>query len=547
MLRWLIFFLTLSYTALCQQIVEGTIVDEETGAPVPFASIGIVGTSKGTSSNLNGQFSISITVPVSLTVSCIGYESRTVGTLEELKLIKLKPTVTQLEAITILDRPTNARKIVRKAFSGISKNYNSQPFLQKFFYRHYCKDNDAYGRLIEASVDVWRNKGYRTLQNSAGEEDEIRITQLRRSLDKTVMAQGHEPILLGYILETDLVAYQAAEKSDHLSIYSNVSNLKTDIEDYSFAYMGITSYDGQEVYKINYTHKKDSALTTSGNYKVRPEATGSLFITTDTYAFIKSEEVKSYENNTIRTSAYYRKYADHYYPYHFIVDGKHYNTDHSTHTFHIELMSVEVKNDAAEKFKGHLPGREELLKIPYDSIFWTSSTVLKTTPLEDDIIRDLGGGASLDKQFYRYHQYEMNVRDGGINGEEKFNWFKEDSKGTRILYLIFWSDNFASYLSELELAKRIHKKYRNKITFVFLSLDDDEKKWQEAMQKYNMSSDGIINYRIGSRSKVAKSYTVKETPAFVLIALNGELFDSDAKRPSDPLLLEDFNSLLDQK
>lgn len=546
MIRWFIFFFFLSSSAFCQQLAEGTIVDKETGKPVPFASIGVVGTSKGTSSNQNGQFSISITEPISLKVTCIGYESILINSLTEITLIQLKPIITQLSEIVILDKPVNARKILRKAFANIDKNYNDQPFLQKFFYRHYCKDDKAYGRLIEASVDVWKNQGYRSIQKVAGEKEEIRVTQLRRSLDKTEMAQGHEPISIGNILQADVVGYQTAAKSEHLSFYTDVSNLKTDFEKYNFTCQAITYYDGLEVYQINYSYKKDSVLTTAGNYLELTQVSGSLFITTDTYAFVKTEDIKSYQGNTVHTLAYYRKYANDYYPYHFIREGESSTADDHSHSFHIELMSVEVKNNAAEKFVGRMPGRNELLNIPYDSVFWTSNTILKATPLEDDIIRDLGGGASLNKQFYRYHQYEMNVRDGGKNGEEKFNWLREDSKGSRLLYLVFWSGNVQSYLVEIELAKRLNKKYRNKVTFVFLSLDDDENQWQQAVQKFSLYTDGIINYRIGSNSQLAKSFKVKEVPSFVLLARSGDVFDSNAKRPSDVLLEEDFRFLINQ-
>src|SRR5688572_28930958 len=168
-------------TALCQKMVEGTIVDDESGDPIPFASIGIAGTSKGTSSNLNGQFSISVTEPISLIVTCIGYETQRVNSLEDLAMIRLRPMATQLDPIVVSNRPIDANRIIRKAFKSIPENYNVQPFLQKFFYRHYCKDDDAYGRLIEASVEVWKSKGYRSTQKSAGEKEEIRITQLRRS------------------------------------------------------------------------------------------------------------------------------------------------------------------------------------------------------------------------------------------------------------------------------------------------------------------------------------------------------------------------------
>jgi hypothetical protein len=543
MMRAVVFLLVVNYTAFGQSLVQGTIVDKETGKPVPFASIGIVGTSKGTSSNLNGQFSISIVEPVSLKVTCVGYESVVINSLKEITLIQLKPIATQLSAIVVLDKALNPRKIMRKAFSAISINYSDQSFLQKFFYRHYCKDGEEYGRLIEASVDVWKHQGYRSIQKSAGDKEEIRITQLRRSLDKTIMAEGHEPIAVGNILQADVVGYQTTAKSEHLSFHTEVSNLKTDFESYSFTFKGIHHYDNQEVYEISYSYKKDSILTTSGKYLPLTQVNGSLFITTDSYAFIKTEEEKSYGNNIIRSSAYYRKYDDRYYPYHFIREGESKTSDNTAHSFHIELMSLEIKTNVQEKFIGRLPSRDDLLKIPYDSGFWVSHTILKTTPLEDDIISDLGGGASLNKQFLRYHQFEKNTRDGGVNGEEKFNWLLADNNGNRILYLFFWAGNLQSYLADIELAKRLQKKYRKKVTFVFLSLEDDEKKWKETVEKFSLYTDGVINYRIGSHSKIAASLAINEVPSFILISRNGERIHP-AKKPSDPLLEDDFMYLL---
>src|SRR6187431_2940287 len=136
MIRFLFLFLTISSTAFCQKLVEGTVVDDETGNPVPFASIGIAGTSKGTSSNLNGQFSISITEPISLIVTCIGYETQRVKSIEGAAVIRLRPMATQLDPIVVSNRPIDANRIIHKAFRSIHENYNVQPFMQKFFYRH---------------------------------------------------------------------------------------------------------------------------------------------------------------------------------------------------------------------------------------------------------------------------------------------------------------------------------------------------------------------------------------------------------------------------
>jgi hypothetical protein len=544
MIRWLIIFLTVSSTAFCQQLIEGRIVDKETGKPIPFASIGIVGTSKGTSSNLNGQFSLSVSEAGSLRITCIGYESLTIESFSEITQIQLRPIATQLAEVVVFNKPINPRRIVWRAFANIPTNYIDQPYLQKFFYRHYCKDDSVYGRLIEAAVDVWKHGKYSSLEKTGNDKKGIRVTQLRRSLDNTIMAQAHEPIAVENILHADVVSYQMSEKSTHLSFYTDVSNLKTDIDNYSFTFNGITNYDGEEVYKIGYSYRKDSAATTSGKYIQLTQISGSLFIDPDSYAIVKMEDVKAYGENTLHTSAYYRKYNDKYYPYHLIREGENHLAENRVHSFHIDLMSVEILTDKKEKFVGHEPSKDELLSIPYDTAFWNRNTVLKTTPLEDEIVRDLGGGASLNDQFYQYHQYETNVHDGGKNGEEKFNWFREDSKGKRILYLFFLAKNCQSYLNDVELAKRLNKQYRGKIAFVFLDVEDDEILWQQTISKFNLTADGIINYRIGSNSDVLKSLSVKNTPSFILISRNGELFDVNAKHPGNPQLEEDFKALI---
>lgn len=546
MFRLLILFILVCSSVFGQQIVEGRVVDKETGNPVPFASVGILGTSKGTSSNLNGQFSLVIEEPFSIKISCVGYESRVINSVAELSLIQLNSSSIELNEIIIYRKLIDPSRIVRRAFSNVANNYSTQPFLQKFFYRHYCKDDSEYGRLIEASVDVWKHRGYKSTQRMAGDKEEIRVTQLRRSLDNTVAAQGHEPIAIGNILQADVVGYQLQEKGKQLSFYSTVSNLKADFARYSFAYDATTVYDGQEVFLIAYTSRKDSILTTSG-YVDLPTISGVLYITTDRYAIVKTEEIKSEGPNIIRTSAYYRKTDDKYYPYHFIREGENQAPDKSVHQYHIELMSTEIRHGAEEKFVGREPGKEELLKIPYDSTYWKTSTVLKTTPLEDKIIRDLGGGESLNQQFYRYQQYEWSTANGGQNGEEKFNWFKEHNKGSRILFLVFWdSDCDLPCIVELEQAKQLQKQFRKNLSVVMLSFDNDEARWQQLLTKYNLFADGIINYRIGSATELKRLYKIRETPAFILLNKNGEIHSTETTRPSNTLLENEIRALIEQ-
>jgi hypothetical protein len=541
MVRLTLFFLLIAPTVFAQNIMEGELVDNGTGKPIPFASIGVVGTSKGTSTNADGKFSLAVNGDELLRITCIGYESLEIGCASA-KRIQLKPLLTQLNTVYVFSREVNPKKVIKKAFASITDNYNTQPFLQKFFYRHYCKDNFVYGRLLEAFVEVGKLNGYKNFQKEANDKESIRVTQLRRSLDNTVMAQGHEPISVGYAMQADLVGYQTAKKSTHVSFFTDVSNLKTDMDGYSFSFNGVTNYDGQDVFEINYQYKNDSAQTTSGYLKL-VDISGTLFITTNTYAILKAEEIKSFEGSSVKTSAYYRKYDGKYYPYHFVKEGENITSDNSSHSFHVELMSVEIENERSVKPLEKKQTKADLLTIKYDSVFWNSHSQLKTTPLEDAIILDLGGGISLKKQFELYHQYENNTTDGGTLGEQKFAWYKEYNKGKKAMFVTLIASNGNNFLGELEYVKRLNRKYRGKVACIIISTEKDEIVWKNTLSKYNLFADGILNYRIAENAQLINLFQVKEIPAFVLITKDGQLL-VDTKRPTDPTLEDDFKFLL---
>jgi hypothetical protein len=530
--------------AFGQQVITGLVTDAETGKPIPYASVGILGTSQGTSTNLNGEFSLAVQKAVLIKFSCVGYESLSIMSDNDLQHIRLKPTALQLDEVYVTSRKLNPAVIVRRALNNISHNYSRQGFLQKFFYRHYCKDDSVYGRLIEATVEVWKHNGYRATRRKAGDNEEIRVTQLRRSLDRTEMAQGHEPISVGNILQADVAGYQQPENNNpYLRFFEEASNLKAGMEHFQFELAGVTTLDRQAVYKINYSYRQDSILTNAG-YVPAPQVKGTLFITMDNFAIVKTEEVKTDGPNVIRTSAYYQKFNNKYYPYHFIREGESRFEGNHMHSTHIELMSVEIRQGSGEKFKGSIPGKEELLAIPYDSVYWSTNTTLKTTPLEDEIISDLGGGTSLNRQFYRYQKYEWSASDGGNQAEEKFYWFRDFNKEKKMLYLIFWnSDCDLACLVELEKIKLLQNRFRTHMAVVMLSLEDDSARWQQFVSKYNLFANGIINYRIGSRSEIARSYHIRHTPGFVLILKSGEIFQAGQRATNIPFQEAEIETL----
>jgi hypothetical protein len=88
--------------------------------------------------------------------------------------------------------------------------------------------------------------------------------------------------------------------------------------------------------------------------------------------------------------------------------------------------------------------------------------------------------------------------------------------------------------------------YKDKISFVLLSIDRDEKAWKNAIGKYKLALPGFHHYRIGPDADLLKFFEVGTIPRYLLIKKNGESYDLNAKRPSDPRLGQDFEILMNE-
>jgi len=106
-------FLTLIYLlslldSADAQIVKGFITDSETGKPLPSATILYEGTYRGTTANLEGNFSIEVDdFPAVLLVRYIGYESKQIElerSPDSLLSVELSPSVTEMDEIVVTDR-----------------------------------------------------------------------------------------------------------------------------------------------------------------------------------------------------------------------------------------------------------------------------------------------------------------------------------------------------------------------------------------------------------------------------------------------------------
>lgn len=549
------------------RIVEGKLVDSQTQEAVAFATIGIVGSSLGSSSNADGFFSIKVPAALNsdklkIKISSVGYDNVILENPLGFQDIKMNPSITALKESIIFGSDLTPKGIVKKAFSRIKKNYNTKAFLYKNFYRHYCKEDSVYGRLIEAATEVYKRKGYKLQQPNPGYKDEVRITQLRRSLDKTKVSNTHLPIALYQILATDFVGFQTKTASAlSFIIPGDVSVLRQYFKQTNFTLEGITHFDGQEVYEISYRIKpRDSVLsgtiqgvTFSGLNGTNPRVTftGRLFINTKDYAFVKVETLRESARDTTIATVLYKKYKNKYYLYHSIKEARQMLTNDEKivfpHWSHIESITTDIQTEKFEKFKGKNPGREQMMNTPYDSNFWNDYTVLKSTPLEDKIVQDLSGGKSLHEQFTYYDSIERTAVIGPQLSEAAFNAQLKALKGTPV-YIDFWASWCGPCIAQMPASKVLNRKYQGKVAFIYLLIDANADAWKNSMKLLELQ-DSVMrhHFRIGTRSDAAILFEIKSIPRYILVDRNGNFVDLNAKRPSDPELEKDFERLLAEK
>jgi hypothetical protein len=186
------FFLLLtvltSGAATAQTVVKGKVTDAQSGDPIPFANIIFQGTTDGTTTDFEGNFSVSTrTRADSLVVSYMGYTTRTKkiqeGVVQVLNF-QLEEEVTTLQEVVFVAGENPAYEILRNVVRNKSRNDKRQ--LTAYEYDTYTK--------IEVDVD---NMSEKFRQRKVVKK----ITQVLDSVEQIAGEDG-KPILPIFISES---------------------------------------------------------------------------------------------------------------------------------------------------------------------------------------------------------------------------------------------------------------------------------------------------------------------------------------------------------
>ena len=115
-LTFLFFSLSFSYA---QVSIKGKVTDAETGDPIPFASVLVLGTGKGMNTDFEGNYELSFSGKAdSVRVSYLGYITQTkkIGSSANQTInFQLRPSDFELEAFVFEAGENPAFEIIRRA------------------------------------------------------------------------------------------------------------------------------------------------------------------------------------------------------------------------------------------------------------------------------------------------------------------------------------------------------------------------------------------------------------------------------------------------
>ena len=392
--------------------ISGTVVNQQTGAPLPFATIGIVGSPYGTISNAEGAFDFYIPNSYSadtLSISHVGFETYT-AIIREVKnpvMVSLKESVIVLEEVEVNGEQLTANQIIEKALERLAENYSTKPVIIRGSYRDIRDQNGETVSLTEAALDI----------------QDIGISKPRKFFMRGVRASHSRinPLLAGSLLNSgNSLMVNLGHNYWLNSLRHRISKIELNIEDVIYK-------DGELFYVITSTeHVAKDGL--AEKYKeMKYELVHRYLVHCETYAIHKIEHLESplegkyvaiehpYEgdtlfyskkgwNQTIELEEYegkmYLKYHDVNYTFD-IVDEKN-DAIYLDMAYQFIFITTEIETDQKQPPKGQKMNRNRPMSLQwkgYDSDFWEDPSNAKLVPLTKKQIQDLEKHQPLEEQF----------------------------------------------------------------------------------------------------------------------------------------------------
>jgi hypothetical protein len=375
--------------------ITGVISDDETLDPLPYATVALKNTGRGTVSNNNGEFGMKITpdlVNDTISISYLGYIRREMPVHQAIGnnfTILMKREFVSIPEIII--RNQIPQGIISKARQAIPQNFGKAPAFMTGFYREGVLKKNQLHTYSEAILQI-----YKSAYSGSLFADQIKVYKSRK-IENTSRTDTLT-IRLKAGLSTSLELDGARNTFDFLTLES--------MPDYTYRMTDIVTYDDETAYAIDFEQRADVDM---------PLYKGTIYINTADFGILHADfelnqallhkMKESFISNSsrgyntwpvsVKYSVSYRKINDRYFLSHVRGDLM-FTSDQKKLFFHtqfkvfFELAITDIELNNVTRFE-----REELAPIHsifsktitnYDPQFWGNQDFLRP---EDNLLQSL--------------------------------------------------------------------------------------------------------------------------------------------------------------
>jgi hypothetical protein len=389
-----------TFAATAQKLtVSGKVVDKETREPLPFASVGILGKSIGTVTNLQGEFDFHLNSEFKdniFAINMLGYrtfEAPVWALLTDSLVIQIEKSTVILDEVVVSDS-LKGGDILHIALLKIDENYPKNPYVLEGFYRDLKKVANTYVSLLEAAVSIY-DEDYKEPRNKFKLRERVALKEVRRSIGysskfTSFFDQGN---LLEDLLLHNSIRYRHFPEEDEF-----LKQLTREKD---------TDFNNRPVYVI--THKLDQVKLlidkkTFAILHLEDENTSDLFVGKKRGLVSKLVKVKRVIDFKAFEGVMYLNYLSVNSQINWF-DGETNELKFETELNQILLINSVEPNTSkkiglGQKMKNYgLQYQDQA----YNKAFWDNYNVLKESQLDKKIISDLEREQSLEHQFGDNH------------------------------------------------------------------------------------------------------------------------------------------------
>jgi hypothetical protein len=358
--------------------VTGKVLDKQTHQPVPYASVAVLGSQAGTTSNAEGEFVLTVkSLPAKVVVSQLSYGRDTVavaaaGALRPIELVSAAVSLPDV------DMGSYSAELLKKAYRQVQRTRGQFDYGQAF-YRQITRNGSEPIEVLEA---VWDVK-----ISSAG-------------LDGTRLAQGRyasRPGLMNFSnfsLYTKVFGgFSGVAASDTAASHAVVSLAAERL--YILKFKGLTQGEGRQIAEIEFATRPGI-----------PAVSGSVFIDIATYQVVHARAIRALEmhsnkksyvfkNGVVSLEVDFKSQASGALPNYVKVSSSLVVSQPRKPDVPVQVESLAFFYDSKPvptglPYVGPNAPLSDLAAIKqklYDPTFWRDNPVVKRTPMEEEVIR----------------------------------------------------------------------------------------------------------------------------------------------------------------